>query len=73
MRSSIRLSNAAGGYPKAWAAPDSLAPAQVLFSDAVVIHPDRQRIVIRAPVASLNAFLLTLERRGYAIEHIYDF
>jgi len=55
------------------AEPDSLAPAQVLFSHAVVIHPDRQRIVLRAAVTSLNAFLLKLERRGYAIEHIYDF
>ena len=55
------------------AAADSLAPAQLLFSDPVVIHPDRQRIVIRAPVASLNTFLLKLERTGYTIEHIYDF
>lgn len=55
------------------ASPDSLAPAQVVFADDVVIHPDRQRIVIRAPIASLNGFNLKLERLGYTVEHIYDF
>ncbi len=46
---------------------------QVLFSTGVLTRPDRQRIAVRTPVASLHSVLNHLAARSVTVEHIYDF
>ena len=55
------------------AAANILAKDQVFFAEPVVIQPERTRVFIRAPVPTLTTFLLELQRRGFEVEHIYDY
>ena len=55
------------------AVADSLPRERVFFSEPVVIQPARKRVFLLADVPTLNTFLLQLERRGFEIEHIYDY
>jgi len=45
----------------------------ILFSMDLLTDPQRQRLVVQAPVASLHALLVAWRRRGLEVEHIYDY
>jgi hypothetical protein len=48
-------------------------PGQSLFRMPILTRPDRERLAVRVPVATLHVVLPKLERPDVAIEHVYDY
>jgi hypothetical protein len=57
--------------PRAWGY--DLQDGVYLFAMPILTQPDRQRVAIQAPVASLARVLSELESRAITVEHIYDY
>jgi hypothetical protein len=50
-----------------------LDAGELLFALPILTQPDRQRVAINTPVASLHEILAGLEQPGLQFEHLYDY
>jgi hypothetical protein len=57
--------------PQTW--QFDLADGALLFEMDMMTTSERKRIAVQAPVRALSVILLTLEREGVALEHLYDY
>mgnify|MGYP003392955124 CR=1 FL=1 len=56
--------------PKEW---NYTEQGEIAFSQNILTEPQKKRLALKVPVASLSSVLLDLEKNGIILEHIYDY